>query len=102
MTSFFRGLGDTRDADARDDLAVMLQAVLAYALIFGRLGLPACGATGAGRLPIAESVVAAILFGFLFRRTMRAHFATRRPARSARIRRFLARARRSAASGCST
>jgi MATE family multidrug resistance protein len=77
VTTFFRGLGNTRIPMLATIATVLVQGVLAYALIFGHLGLPATGVWGAGiAFTIAEYVYAAILFGFLFRRETRALFAT--------------------------
>jgi multidrug resistance protein, MATE family len=91
MTSFFRGLGNTRTPMAATIVTVLLQAVLAYALIFGRLGLPGYGVMGAGiAFAIAEWVYAGILFGFLLRRDMRTEFATLPSAPDpGQVRRFL-------------
>lgn len=77
VTTFFRGLGNTRVPMLATIATVLVQAVLAYALIFGRLGLPATGVWGAGiAVAIAECAYAAILFGFLFLRDTRVRFAT--------------------------
>jgi MATE family multidrug resistance protein len=77
MTSFFRGLGNTRVPMIATIATVLMQVVLAYGLIFGRLGLPAGGVHGAGiAFSIAEYAYAAILSGFLLRRASRAAFAT--------------------------
>src|SRR5262245_44988628 len=81
-TTFFRGLGNTRIPMLATIATVLLQAVLAWALIFGRLGLPAAGVRGAGiAVTCAEFAYAMILFGFLLARDTRAEFATapRRP-----------------------
>jgi MATE family multidrug resistance protein len=77
VTTFFRGLGNTRVPMLATIATVLVQAVLAYSLIFGRLGLPATGVWGAGTaMAIAECAYAAILFSFLFARDTRARFAT--------------------------
>jgi len=77
VTSFFRGLGNTRVPMRATIATVVIQLVLAYALIFGRLGMPAYGVLGAGiAVAVAEWVYAGILFGFLFRRDTRAQFDT--------------------------
>jgi len=77
LTSFFRGLGNTRIPMIATIATVLLQATLAYGLIFGELGLPAYGVLGAGiAFAIAEYAYAAILFGFLFFRENRAQYAT--------------------------
>jgi len=91
ITSFFRGVGNTRVPMIAAIATVLLQAVLAFALIFGRLGLPACGVMGAGiAFAIAEYAYAAILLGFLLAGRTRAEFATRpRVPDLRRVRRFL-------------
>jgi MATE family multidrug resistance protein len=91
MTSFFRGLGNTRVPMIATIATVLLQAAIAYGLIFGRLGLPAYGVTGAGiAFAIAEYAYAAILLAFLFARHTRESFSTEpRLPRVRRVRRFL-------------
>jgi MATE family multidrug resistance protein len=77
VTTFFRGLGDTRIPMLATIVTVGVQVVLAYGLVFGRLGLPEYGVLGAGiAFAIAEYVYAAILFGFLLLRHVRARYAT--------------------------
>ena len=46
--SFFRGIGDTRTPMIGAILANLINVVLDYGLIFGELGLPQWGVTGAG------------------------------------------------------
>jgi MATE family multidrug resistance protein len=76
-TTFFRGLGNTRVPMLATFATVLAQATLAYALIFGRLGLPATGVMGAGiAVAAAEYAYAAILFCALLRRDTRVRFAT--------------------------
>src|SRR5262249_11839360 len=48
LTSFFRGLGDTRTPLVATVAANLLNAAAAYALVYGRFGLPALGVAGAG------------------------------------------------------
>ena len=48
LTSFFRGLGDTRTPLVATVVANLLNAVACYGLVFGRFGLPAWGVAGAG------------------------------------------------------
>src|SRR4029450_7237191 len=48
LTPFFRGLGHTRVPMLATIATVVVQATLAYGLIFGQLGLPALGVMGAG------------------------------------------------------
>jgi MATE family multidrug resistance protein len=77
VTSFFRGLGKTRVPMIATIATVLVQAMLAFALIFGHLGLPATGVWGAGTaVAAAEYTYAAILFTALLRRDTRARFAT--------------------------
>jgi MATE family multidrug resistance protein len=77
VTTFFRGLGNTRIPMLATIATVLLQSVTAYSLIFGQLGMPAMGVTGAGAaFTIAEYAYAAILFGFLFARKTRVRYAT--------------------------
>jgi MATE family multidrug resistance protein len=91
VTSFFRGLGNTRVPMAATIATVLFQSVLAYGLVFGELGLPAYGVMGAGiAFAIAEWVYAGILFVFLFQRETRTRFATLPRAPEADpVRRFL-------------
>ena len=91
VTSFFRGLGNTRVPMIAAITTVALQMIVAYAMIFGHFGLPAYGVMGAGiAFAIAEYAYTAILLGFLLARRTRAEFATqpRRPDLH-RVRRFL-------------
>ena len=91
VTTFFRGLGNTRIPMLATIATVLLQSVTAYALIFGELGMPAMGVKGAGTaFTIAEYAYAAILFGFLLARRTRVHFDTApSPPRPRQIARFL-------------
>jgi MATE family, multidrug efflux pump len=91
VTSFFRGLGNTRIPMVATIATVLLQSLLAFALIFGHFGLPAWGVAGAGAaFAIAEWAYAAILFAFLLRRKTRVQFATRPSAPDRdQVRRFL-------------
>jgi MATE family multidrug resistance protein len=62
LTSFFRGLGNTRIPMLAAMLSVSVDVVLAYGLVYGRLGLPAWGIYGAG---IAFVVAEYLYTGFL-------------------------------------
>jgi MATE family multidrug resistance protein len=82
VTSFFRGLGNTRVPMIATIATVLLQATLAYGLTFGQLGLPAYGVLGTGiAFAIAEYTYTAILFGVLLLRETREQYASapRRP-----------------------
>jgi len=91
LVSFFRGIGDTRTP-----LYVMLfvnavNAFLDYGLIFGKLGMPAWGVTGAGvATALSQGVAAVTLFAVFRRRAFSRRFSTSRvsPDRPS-IRRFL-------------
>jgi len=91
LTSFFRGFGDTRTPLYVTLAANLVNAVLDYGLIFGELGLPAWGVSGAGA---ATAVGEWFAFGALLlafrRRHLRERFDTQSvpPDREA-IRRFL-------------
>jgi MATE family multidrug resistance protein len=91
LAAFFRGLGDTRTPLVATIVDNVVNAVLAYGLVLGRLGLPAWGVAGAGvATSIAEWVGAAILFAAFLAPGTRRRFGTRPVApRLAEIRRFL-------------
>jgi MATE family multidrug resistance protein len=81
LAAFFRGLGQTRIPLAATIVANLTNAVLAYGLVFGKLGLPAWGIAGAGvATSISEWVGVAVLAIALSRRQVKTRFATR-PAR---------------------
>jgi MATE family multidrug resistance protein len=63
MSSFFRGIGDTRTPLYATIAANLVNVVLDYGLIFGELGLPQLGVAGAG---IATSIAEWINFLALF------------------------------------
>ncbi len=63
LSSFFRGLGDTRTPLYASIASNLLNAVLDYGFIFGRLGLPELGVQGAG---IATSIAEWSNFVFLY------------------------------------
>ena len=91
LASFFRGLGDTRTPLAATLVANASNAVLAYGLVLGHLGLPAWGIAGAAvATSISEWVGVAILAAAFLRPRLRArhHTLPVRPRREA-IRRFL-------------
>jgi len=91
LASFFRGVGDTRTPLVATIVANVTNAVLAYGLVLGRLGLPAWGVAGAAvATSLAEWVGAALLTAAFLSRASRARFGTEpvRPDANA-IRRFL-------------
>ncbi len=78
ITSFFRGLGNTRTPMLAMLVAVVAHIPLAYGLILGRLGLPALGITGAGvAIVVSEFVYVGVLFAILLSRRNRSRYATR-------------------------
>ena len=78
MVSFFRGLGDTRTPLYITLGANVVNAVLDYGLIFGRLGLPEWGVAGAGIATSLATLCGIVaLFAMLQRRAMRRRFSTR-------------------------
>jgi MATE family multidrug resistance protein len=78
FTSFFRGIGDTRTPLYVTIFVNVVNAVLDYGLIFGRLGLPAWGVTGAGTATsIAHWLGALVLLALFLRRGLRERFDTR-------------------------
>jgi MATE family multidrug resistance protein len=91
LVAFFRGLGDTRTPLLATLVANATNAVLAYGLVLGRLGLPAWGVAGAAAATsIAEWVGALIVAAAFFAPRVRARCRTL-PARpdAAAMRRFL-------------
>src|SRR5512139_2601174 len=89
LTSFFRGLGDTRTPLFATLLGIGVNVVLAYALIFGHFGLPQLGVAGAGvAISCASWTSCAVLLGFVLRPGMRRtyHTAPCRPEREALLR----------------
>lgn len=91
LTSFFRGLGDTRTPLRATIAANLLNAVLAYGLVFGRCGLPAWGVAGAGvATAIAQWMYCGIMLFAVLRPRMTTLYGTSpvRPDREA-MRRFM-------------
>ena len=77
ISSFFRGLGDTKTPLYATVVANVVNAVLDYGLIFGELGLPRLGVLGAGiATSIAEVVYPLVLVVFFFRREIRTRYRT--------------------------
>jgi multidrug resistance protein, MATE family len=77
LVSFFRGFGDTRTPLYVSLAANAVNAVLDYGLIFGELGLPAWGVSGAGAATaIGHWFSAAALWLCFRRRQVNARYAT--------------------------
>ena len=91
LASFFRGLGDTRTPLRAALVANAVNAVLAWALVFGHWGLPALGIAGAGlATSIAEWVGALWLAAAFLSRALDREYDTRPVApRPREILRFL-------------
>jgi MATE family multidrug resistance protein len=89
--SFFRGIGDTRTPMLGAVLANLVNATLAYGLIFGALGFPQLGVTGSGvAMAVGEWSFALFLAVAASRRALRARYGTAAVAlRAAEIRRVL-------------
>lgn len=78
LSSFFRGLGDTRTPLYASLASNLLNAVLDYGLIFGKLGMPELGVEGAGiATSIAEWSNFVFLYWFFRRPHIVAEFGTR-------------------------
>jgi MATE family multidrug resistance protein len=91
LAAFFRGIGDARTPLLATIAANATNAVLAWGLVLGRLGLPAWGVAGAGAATsIAEWVGAALLAAAFARPAIARAFATGpAPPQGRSIRRFL-------------
>lgn len=77
LSSFFRGLGDTRTPLYASVSANILNAVLDYGLIFGHFGLPEWGVAGAGiATSIAEWANFIVLLVFFRRAAIAKGYAT--------------------------
>ncbi len=87
--SFFRGIGDTRTPLYAVLGGIAVNVVLAYGLIFGELGMPKLGVSGAGIAISAGSwAILVILAAAALRRTLRVRYHTQpcRPEREAMLR----------------
>ena len=91
LGSFFRGLGDTHTPLWATLAANVVNAVLNYGLIFGRLGLPEWGVSGAAvGTTVAEWFQLGLLLLFFGRRSIRERCHTRLVAPALeKIRRFV-------------
>ncbi len=77
VNGFFSGRGQTFTVLGIEAFGTAVNVALALVLIFGRLGLPEMGITGAGWATVAGSWASAILaVALLLRRRYRAEFAT--------------------------
>ncbi len=77
MSSFFRGLGDTRTPLWIISFTVVCNVVLDYGLIFGELGMPELGVVGAGLATSIAQWLGTIAFMVVFtRRSMRERYGT--------------------------
>lgn len=92
LSSFFRGIGDTKTPLYATVTANVVNAVLDYGLIFGHLGLPALGVKGAGTATAAAEWIymLALLVAFR-RREVRRRYVTKLAALSLREARRLLR-----------
>jgi len=91
LSAFFRGIGDTRTPLVAALIAEAANAVLAYGLVLGHLGMPRLGIAGAGvATSTAEWVGALVLLGAFLRPRIRRTYVTGIVAPKWReIRRFL-------------
>ncbi len=79
FSAFFRGIGDTRTPLYATLVANGVNVVLDYGLIFGKLGLPALGVTGAGiATATAEWTYGLVMAWAFLRPALRSRFATHR------------------------
>ena len=89
LCAFFRGIGDTRTPLRAALIGVAVNFVVAWLLIFGRLGFPQLGITGAGiAQSIGSYVIAGLLLHAFLRRELRERYGTAltRPDRAAIVR----------------
>jgi MATE family multidrug resistance protein len=78
VNSFYRGIGDTHTPMWITLFANVVNALLDYGLIFGKLGLPEWGVVGAGAATSAANWIAALMLLAMFRRRgVRERYATR-------------------------
>ncbi len=75
--SFFAGRGESWIVLLNDAVGMTVNALLAYAWIFGRWGFPSLGIAGAGWATVAGSAASALVaLALMFRRKYRADYAT--------------------------
>lgn len=68
LTGFFSGRGETRVVMIVNVIGLFINAILDYVLIFGKLGLPRLGITGAALATVGAQALVAFVFGVLFLR----------------------------------
>ena len=77
VNSFFAGRGATWTVLIIDASGLIVNALTAFVLIFGRLGLPEMGIAGAGWATVAGSAASALVgLGLFFRKEFREEFGT--------------------------
>jgi len=75
IASYFAGIGRTKVVMVCDVAGMLLNVPLSYVLIFGKLGLPQMGITGAALGTVVSSLFALLLFiSFYFGRQHREYF----------------------------
>jgi MATE family multidrug resistance protein len=78
LSAFFRGLSDTRTPLLATVAGILVNIVLAWLLIFGHCGFPACGVAGAGIAISAGSwTMLVVLLVALLQPKLRARYGTR-------------------------
>ena len=79
VSSYFAGIGRTYVVMICDVFGLIINVPLSYAMVFGKLGLPALGIVGAGISTVIATLLAFLLFVFFyFRREHREKFAVLR------------------------
>src|SRR5687767_4278421 len=77
ISGFFSGRGDSRTILWINGIGLIVNAVLAWSMIFGKFGLPAMGVAGAGWATVIAMWVSAFLaLGLMLRRRFRREHAT--------------------------
>ena len=76
ISSYFAGIGRTRVVMICDVFGLVINVPLSYAMVFGKLGLPALGIVGAGISTVIATILALLLFvAFYFAKEHRDSFA---------------------------
>lgn len=77
LSGFFSGRGSNVTLMLIQVVGLVVNALLAYALVFGKWGFPACGVAGAAWATVsAQSVIAVLLGGRFLRRRHRRQYGT--------------------------